>query len=440
MYHPVDAVEVLAWGERVGAVALDPALGYYVFEYYPEWRAKGIELAPLHAPISGTTFVYPALPEATYHRLPPFIADSLPDDFGNAIIDAYLAQQGIRRADVTALDRLAYMASRAMGALEFRPSRGPRHRKSSAVELADLVEGARSVLGGRFDGDRETEAALHSLIQVGTSAGGARAKAVIAWNRTTNEIRSGQLAADPGFEYWLIKLDGIGSDVELGSSGGYGRIEYAYHLMASAAGIAMMECRLLEENDRAHFMTRRFDRVSGRDTAAHKVHTLTLCGIAQLDFRQRGTHDYSQYFQVIDELAMGADAREEAFRRMVFNVLARNCDDHTKNFSFVLDPSSGTGWQPSPAYDVTFAYNPNGEWTYQHLMSVNGKFAGITRDDLLAVADRFRVPRARAVIREVSHAIARWPEFAGLAGVDDTQSAVIGAAHPSLEYAGRAGG
>jgi serine/threonine-protein kinase HipA len=433
MYYPVDAVEVLAWGERVGAIALDPALGYYVFEYYPEWKRRNIELAPLHAPLAGSTFVFPSLPEATYHRLPPFIADSLPDDFGNALIDAYLAQQGIRRTDVTALDRLAYMASRAMGALEFRPSRGPRHRKSSAVELADLVEGARAVLGGAFVGDRETEAALQSLIQVGTSAGGARAKAVIAWNRETNEIRSGQLPADAGFEYWLIKLDGLGADTELGSGGLYGRIEYGYHLMAAAAGIAMTECRLLEENGRAHFMTRRFDRVTGRDSPAYKVHTLTLCGIAHLDFRQRGTHDYSQYFQAIDELGMGADAREEAFRRMVFNVLARNCDDHTKNFSFVLDPSGGAGWQLSPAYDVTFAYNPNGEWTYQHLMSVNGRFAGITRDDLLAVADRFQVPRARAVIREVSAAIAKWPEFAERAGVPATQAAAISAAYPVLD-------
>ncbi|MET4782335.1 type II toxin-antitoxin system HipA family toxin [Glaciihabitans sp. UYNi722] len=433
MYYPVDAVEVLAWGERVGAIALDPALGYYVFEYYPEWKRKEIELAPLHAPLSGSSFVFPSLPESTYYRLPPFIADSLPDDFGNALIDAYLAQQGLRRADVTALDRLAYMASRAMGALEFRPSRGPRHRRSSAVELADLVEGARSVLGGTFAGDRETEAALQSLIQVGTSAGGARAKAVIAWNRETNEIRSGQLPADPGFEYWLIKLDGIGADTELGSGGLYGRIEYAYYLMAGAAGITMTECRLLEENGRAHFMTRRFDRVTGRDSAAHKVHTLTLCGIAHLDFRQRGTHDYSQYFQVIDELGMGPGAREEAFRRMVFNVLARNCDDHTKNFSFVLDPSDGAEWQLSPAYDITFAYNPNGEWTYQHLMSVNGRFAGITRDDMLAVADRFQVPRARAVIREVVAAVGQWTEFAQQAGVEPAQATEIGAVYPDLE-------
>jgi len=425
-YSPVEAVEVLAWGQRVGAVALDPGLGYYVFEYYPEFAATGIELAPGIMPAGGGPYVFPQLPEATFHRLPALLADALPDDFGNALIDAWLARQGIRRADITPLDRLAYMAGRGMGALEFRPSRGPRHRTSSAVELGDLVGGARSMLSGEFAGDRETEAAIQSLIQVGTSAGGARAKAVIAWNRATGEIRSGQLPADDGFEYWLIKLDGVGLDTELGAGGQYGRIEYAYHLMAVAAGIGMTECMLLEENGRAHFMTRRFDR----EQSGAKVHSLTLCGMAHLDFRQRGTHDYAQYFQVIDELGLGADAREQAFRRMVFNVLARNCDDHTKNLSFILGRDSG--WALSPAYDVTYAYNPNGEWTYQHLMSVNGQFSGIGRDDLLAVADRALVPRPKAVIAEVEAAVARWEEFAREAGVDGRTAEDIRKTYPAL--------
>jgi len=427
VYYPVDAVEVSIWGQRVGAVALDPALGYYVFEYYPEFAARGIELAPGQMPSRGGPYAFPQLPAATFHRLPAMLADALPDDFGNALIDAWLARQGIRRADITALDRLAYMASRGMGALEFRPGRGPRHRTSSVVELSDLVGGARSMLSGEFAGDRETEAALQSLIQVGTSAGGARAKAVIAWNRETGAIRSGQLPASAGFEYWLIKLDGVGLDTELGAGGQYGRIEYGYHLMAKASGIDMTECMLLEENGRAHFMTKRFDRTDD----GTKVHSLTLCGIAHLDFRQRGTHDYAQYFQTIDELDLGADAREQAFRRMVFNVLARNCDDHTKNLSFVLEDANSP-WALSPAYDVTYAYNPNGEWTYQHLMSVNGAFAGITMDDLLAVADRHLVPRAKSVIADVQAAVARWPEFAGLAGVDDATASDIRSTYPTL--------
>lgn len=411
-YQPVDAVEVSAWGMRVGAVALDPGTGYYAFEYYPDWIARGIELAPITTPARPGVVVYPRLPDATFHRLPALLADSLPDDFGNALIDAWLAAQGVGRVDVSPLDRLAYMASRAMGALEFKPSRGPRRRTSSAVELSDLVSGARSVLGGRFSDEHATQSALLSLIQVGTSAGGARAKAVIAWNRSTGEIRSGQLPADPGFEYWLIKLDGVGSDRELGASGAYGRIEYAYSLMARAAGIDMTECHLLEENGRAHFMTRRFDRAE--DGA--KRHTLTLCDMAEIDFRQRGVNDYAQLFQVVDELQLGADAREQVFRRMAFNVAARNCDDHTKNHSFLLD-GPGRHWRLSPAYDVTYAYNPAGEWTYQHLLAVNGKFGDITRDDLLAVADRFLVPRPTAVLSEVANAVAAWSDYAEQGGV-----------------------
>jgi serine/threonine-protein kinase HipA len=406
VYQPVDAVEVSAWGMRVGAVALDPASGFYAFEYYRDWIERGIELAPLTMPARPGIRVFPSLSEVTFHRLPALLADSLPDDFGNALIDAWLAAQGVRRDAVSPLDRLAYLASRAMGALEFRPSRGPRYRVPSAIELGDLVEGARRMLGGRFASDKETESALHSLIQVGTSAGGARAKAVIAWSPETGQIKSGQLPADPGFEYWLIKLDGVGS----GNS--YGRIEYAYSLMARAAGIDMMPCRLLEENGRAHFMTKRFDRSD--DGAKH--HALTLCDLAEIDFRLRGTNDYAQLFQVLDALGLDAEVREQVFRRMAFNVLARNCDDHTKNHSFLLDSPNGS-WRLSPAYDVTFAYNPRGEWTYQHLMAVNGKFSSITREDLLAVADRFAVPKPRRVLADVAAAVANWEVFAAEAGL-----------------------
>lgn len=424
-YTPVTAAEVTAWGLRVGAVAPDPTLGAYVFEYYPDWVERGIELAPLRMPLSRRRHVFPTLPEATFHRLPALLADALPDDFGNAIIDAWLARQGIRQNDVTPLDRLAYMASRAMGALEFRPSRGPRQRVASAVEMSALVEGARSVLDARFAGDRETEAAIQSLIQVGTSAGGARAKAVIAWNPETGEIRSGQLPADSGFEFWLIKLDGVGRDSELGSGGEYGRVEYAYSLMARAAGLDMTECRLLEENGRAHFMTKRYDRAAD----GSKIHALTLCGLTHLDFRQRQTHDYSQYFQAIGDLGLGPAAREQAFRRMVFNVLAANCDDHTKNFSFLLD-GPDSSWSLAPAYDITFAYNPAGQWTYQHLMSVDGRFRDIGRADVMAVADRHLVPRASAVVDEVRAAINRWPSFADEAGVAPSAAASMAAAMP----------
>lgn len=410
MYRPVDLIEVRAWGATVGGVSIDPGLGYYVFEYDPKWQARGIELAPLTMPVSQSLHVFPLLPEATYKRLPAMLADALPDDFGNALIDAWMAREGVPKSAITPLDRLAYLGARGMGALEFRPTRGPRHRKATAVAISRLVVSARNALSGKFDGDRETEAAITNLIQVGTSAGGARAKAVIAWNPETLEIRSGQLPADPGFDYWLLKLDGVGKDHELGTGGFYGRIEYAYYLMAKATGIEMFESRLLEENDRAHFMTRRFDRQNGS-----KQHIQTLCAMQHLDFKQRGTHDYNQYFQAIAALKLPETALEEGFRRMVFNVLAANCDDHTKNLSFLMDESGK--WQLAPAYDVTHAYNPKGEWTYQHLMSVNGKFQDITRADLEAVGDRFLIPGYRRIIKSVSEAVGRWPEFAGAAGL-----------------------
>jgi serine/threonine-protein kinase HipA len=309
------------------------------------------------------------------------------------------------------------MAKRGTGALEFWPSRGPTHETSTPVELQSLVEDARKLIQGDLTHDAHARAALANLIHVGTSAGGARAKAVIAWNPVTNEIRSGQFDAPDGFEHWLLKLDGVGKDSELGTGADYGRIEYAYHLMAKQAGVEMSPCRLLEENGRAHFMTRRFDREEiGGKTVKH--HMQTLCAMDHLDYKQRGTHAYAQLFMVLDRLKLGDAALEQTFRRMAFNVMARNCDDHTKNFAFRL--KQGGDWELSPAYDVTHAYNPKGEWTYQHLMSVNGKFDEITRDDLLAEADRFLVPYRKEALADVRAAVENWPEFAKEAGLSKT--------------------
>lgn len=398
----------------MGAVARDPQSGAYVFEYDRKWRVQGVELSPLHMRTQSPLHVFTSLPEETFKRLPAMLADSLPDDFGNALIDAALARQGVSKAQISPLDRLAYMGNRSMGALEFKPARGPRGTKQTAIELSDLVEGARATLQGRFSGDVETEAAIQNIIQVGTSAGGARAKAVVAFNPSTQEIRSGQLRADTGFEYWLLKLDGVGKDLHLGTGRDYGRIEYAYHLMARAAGIEMSDCRLLEENGRAHFMTRRFDRVADR-----KHHVQTLCAMNHLDYKQRATHDYNQLFLTCLALALDVTAMQEVFRRMVFNVLAANCDDHTKNFAFLL--REGETWQLAPAYDVTHAYNPDSSWTYQHLMSVNGKFSGITEADLLQVADRFKIPAAKAIIADVRGAVSTWAACAELARLPETE-------------------
>ncbi len=410
MYHPVNLIEVRAWNKTVGAISLDFGTGFYVFEYAPSWQTGGIELAPLTMSVKESVHIFPLLPEPTFRRLPAMLADAIPDDFGNTLIDAYLAKAGVPKAAITPLDRLAYMGKRGMGALEFRPVRGPRHTKATAVEISKLVISSREALAGTIDGDRDTQAAIMNLIQVGTSAGGARAKAVIAWNPDTNEIRSGQLSADPGFEHWLLKLDGVGDAHDLSTGKGYGRIEYAYYLMARAAGISISESRLLEENGRAHFMTRRFERIDGA-----KLHLQTLCAMQHLDYRQRATHDYSQYFQTITALNLPLHELAEAYRRMAFNVLATNCDDHTKNHSFLMDQTGE--WHLAPAYDLTHSFNPNGEWTYQHLMSVNGKFRNINRNDFHAVGDRFLVPDYKGIIRSVSAAIKRWPEFADAAGV-----------------------
>lgn len=412
----IPVIEVWIWGQRAGAVAADPKLGFYVFAYEPTWRRRGIELAPLTMSIddSRDTFVFPNLPEATFYRLPGMLADALPDDFGNALIDAWMAEHGVPKSDVTALDRLAYMGKRGVGALEFKPARGSHRESAAPLEMKSLVEEARKLVEGSIGSDAYAKAALANMIKVGTSAGGARAKAVIAWNPKTDEIRSGQFDVAAGFEHWILKFDGIGKDIELGVGADYGRIEYAYHKMATQAGIAMSQCHLLEENGRAHFMTKRFDRsvVDGRTV---KHHMQTLCGMSDLDFKQRGTHAYAQLFMAAAQLELGDKATGQIFRRMSFNVMARNCDDHTKNFGFLL--KQGQAWELSPAYDVTHAYSPRGEWTYQHLMSLNGKFRDITREDLLAEADRFGVRRANDLLADVRGAIENWNDHAAEAGL-----------------------
>lgn len=426
-YRQVGRIEVRLWGELVGAAALDPRYGYYAFRYTPEFVARGVEPAPLRMPLSETeTYLFTDLPEATYKRLPALLSDALPDDFGNALIDRYMAERGMSATSVSALDRLAYMASRGIGALTFKPTRGPATKKPTALDLTKLVTQARAAVEGHFDGDDAASAALRSIIEVGTSAGGARAKAVIAWNPQTEEIRSGQLDAPDGFEHWLLKFDGMGKDNELGQAQGYGRIEYAYHLMAHDAGVDMTACRLLHENGRAHFMTRRFDR-EGR---SGRHHMQTLCALDHVDYKKKGTNAYAQLFRAIHTLKLPYEALEEAFRRMVFNVMTRNCDDHSKNFSFRL--REGQGWELAPAYDVTFAHNPKGEWTHQHLMSVNGKFKDFNEGDLLAEAERFAIGSARRVIDQVRAAVRDWPKFASSAGIATAQTMDIGGYHQLL--------
>jgi serine/threonine-protein kinase HipA len=428
-YKRVERIEVYLWNMYVGAVALDPKLNYYVFAYDKQFGKSGIEISPLHMPLNDTEKVYyfTDLPEATYKRLPAMLADALPDDFGNALIDRYMADKGISPKQITQLDRLAYMSKRAMGALEFKPSRGPKTQKPTSLQMSSLVFEARKMIKGTVIDDEHASAALRSIIEIGTSAGGARAKAVIAWNPKTQEINSGQLDAQPGFEHWLLKFDGMGMDRELGSSQDYGRIEYAYYLMAVNAGITMTESRLLQENGRAHFMTKRFDRADNNT----KHHMQSLCAINHLDYKKKSTNSYEQLFLTILQLSLDHKAKVQAFRRMVFNVMARNCDDHTKNFSFLLH--QGSSWELAPAYDVTFAHNPEGEWTSQHLMSVNGKYHSFEVSDMLAVAERFGIGEAKQIIDEVRNAIKSWPVFADQAGIRKQEIIRIGKLHLLLK-------
>ncbi|MGE3327620.1 MAG: type II toxin-antitoxin system HipA family toxin [Acidimicrobiia bacterium] len=417
-YQPTDLVEVIAWGRTVGAVALDPASGWYAFGYDSNWIRSGIELAPLHMPLRSRPYEFPQLSRSTFYGLPAMLADALPDAFGNALVNAWMAEQGIAADRITPLDRLAYAADRAMGALEFKPpARDSGDIAPTAVQLADLVLAARRTVHGQFDSDETARDALTQLIQVGTSAGGARAKAVVAFNPSTSQVRSAYGTPREGFEQWLIKLDGVsatgmdGREDRLGESAPYGRIEYAYSLMAVAAGIDMAPCQLLAEGPRRHFMTRRFDR--GDDGERH--HLMSLCAMAHLDFNLTGTHSYDQYLQTVAALDLGLDARQQAFRRMAFNVMAVNRDDHTKNLAFLRRRDGG--WELAPAFDVTHAYHPNSRWTSRHLMAVNGKFEAIDLADLYAVGERNEVPGYKRCIREVRAAVDAWPDFASRAEV-----------------------
>lgn len=412
--------EVRLWGRTIGAVSLASGEQVAAFQFAPEFVSSDIQLSPLVMPLSHQVYRFPELSKETFHGLPGLLADSLPDKFGNALINAWLAGQGRRADSFNAVERLCYTGSRGMGALEFVPMGGPRVQQSTQVDIDALVVLASDVLANRNRltssfADAQKAEALKDILRVGTSAGGARAKAVIAWNRQSNEVRSGQVAADEGFEYWLLKFDGVtgNRDRELDDPQGYCAIEYAYSLMASAAGIDMSECRLLEEGGRRHFMTRRFDRTE----EGGKLHMQSLCALAHFDFNQAGAHSYEQALLVIRQLGLPMQTREQQFRRMAFNIIARNQDDHVKNIAFLMDRRGQ--WSLSPAFDVTYSYNPQGAWTATHQMSMNGKRDDFSLDDFVQCGKNAGLKRGRAetIVSEVQATVTRWPEFAEAAKV-----------------------
>ena len=401
----VTTAEVHLWEHHVGTVFWNEAQQVASFEYEPSFLGKGLKVAPITMPLTDDIYSFPALPQRTFMGLPGMLAEALPDAFGRALLDNWLAAQG--RQDANPVERLCFQGQRSMGALEFVPSKERILNAQQAIEVGSLVDAAREALHNKesfVTNISNSDEALLDIIRVGTSAGGQRPKAVIAYNDATGEVRSGQTSAPEGFDYWLIKLDGV-YNKELGDPMHFGEIEYVHYLLAKEAGINMTECRLYREHDRTHFMTRRFDRVNG-----HKLHMQTLCGIAHYDFNMLHAYSYEQAFGIMRRLRLTYPEAEEFYRRMVFNVVARNQDDHTKNISFLMNRKGE--WRLSPAYDMAWAYNPNGGWTATHQMSINNKWDNITREDLLNVAYEMNVKGAKKIIDQVVDAVSQWRRLA----------------------------
>ena len=414
------------WGQDIGAVSWLPDRELAAFEFEPRFLALGLDVAPLVMPRAearGQVFVFPTLNRETFMGLPGLLADALPDKFGNALIDAWLARTGRVIAEFNPVERLCYMGDRGMGALEFRPALNTDLKRRVSVDIAELVALAREVTAARDrldarvgSGDGPDAEALRDILRVGTSAGGARAKAVIAMNGA-GRILSGQGPVPEGYDHWLLKFDGV-ADLLLGKTRDHGRIEYAYSLMASAAGITMSECRLLEENGRAHFLTKRFDR-----WALGKRHLQSLCGLAHYDYNAPGAYGYEQVFAVMRELRLPRAEAVQQYRRILFNVVARNQDDHTKNIAFLMDQDGQ--WRLAPAFDMIYAHNPGGRWTSRHQMTINGKRDGFTRDDLLAVGRSLGIHAPDRMLGEIVDVVARWPDYARETGVNPARAREI---------------
>ena len=420
------AVEAWLWGRQVGAATWDSDANCAIFRYSGDFAAGGLEVSPITMPLDGrASYSFRELQERPYMGLPGLLSDALPDKFGNGLINEWFAQKGMKEAQFSPIDRLCYIGSRAMGALEFLPATSEGLDRSARVEIGELVEIVGRIMAEKEDFstilERNEEAVLN-LLSVGTSAGGAKPKALLAINRDKTEVRSGQVAAPGGFGQWLFKFDGVTEGGELGKSSRKedGRVEYAYHLMAREAGVEMAECELFEEGGRAHFMTRRFDRSED----GGKLHAQTLAALNHFQWEQPGLVGYEQLFQTVRELNIGMPAIEQCFRRMAFNILARNHDDHSKNHAFLMDRKGE--WSLAPAYDLTFAYRPGGRNIGVHQMRLAGKRDNFERDDLLDLGRKNDMKKPDDILKEVEDAVSRWPGFAGEAGVDKELAGEIG--------------
>ncbi len=412
----VNLGKVMMYGMTVGVIRWDETRDIALFEYDRDFAKRGIEPSPLMMPVTpGRVYSFGTLSRDTFSGLPGMLADSLPDTYGRALFDKWLSLTG--RTVGNPLESLCFLGRRCMGALEFEPAIETGVDTNRIIEVSALVEVAKSALGEksefRTNMDEDRKSAISQILRLGTSAGGQRAKAIIAYNKATGEVRSGQTDAPAGFEHYIIKLDGVKSEAGLKSTENYGRLEYSFYRLARKCGIDMSECSLIEENGRAHFLTKRFDRIGNS-----KVHMQTLCGIAHYDFHLLHAYSYEQAFGVMRALRLTYGEAREMFRRMVFNVVVRNQDDHTKNISYLMDESGK--WRLSPAYDMGYAYNPAGKWTATHQMSVNGRFDGINRADLMACAAKNSISDAVDIIDEVCEAVSTWPALALDCGVPRT--------------------
>ena len=420
----VDYAKVKIWDTFVGVVTWDSKNKLADFQYDKKFIEKNLDISPIKMPVSKGDRIYSfpeLLPskentEDTFKGLPGLLADSLPDKYGNLLIDKWLAQNGRAPDSMNPVEKLCFIGNRGMGALEFEPSQIKSGKNTFSIEVKGLVEIAQKMLSNREHFETtlkvDEQRAMEEILKIGTSAGGARPKAVIAFNEKTKEVRSGQTKAPNGFSHWLLKLDGV-SDVQFGDSHGWGRVEYAYHLMAKACNIEMTECELLEENGRAHFMTKRFDR-EGNQT---KHHIQTLCGINHFDYNNMFAYSYEQVFQTMRILKLSYPEAEQMFRRMVFNVLATNCDDHTKNFSFRLKKEGK--WELAPAYDVCYSFDPTNIWVNQQTLSINGKHKDIDKGDLMTIAKVNKIKKGEQIIDKINDVVKNWNDFALKAKVSD---------------------
>ncbi|PJE48119.1 MAG: toxin HipA [Sediminibacterium sp.] len=401
------------WDNIVGAISWDPQRGIAYFEYEPSFLNNLWDLSPIKMSTNnarGRIFSFPELiRNNTFKGLPGLLADVLPDKYGNELINIWLNKNGRPADSMNPVELLCFIGKRGMGALEFEPVISGAFVKSTKIEVSQLIEIAQAILSKKqlfkVKLSNDDAKALSDILKIGTSAGGARAKAVIAFNQNTGEVKSGQADVSKGFEHWLIKFDGV-TDAEIGVSNGYGRVEMAYHLMAKQAGIQMMECRLYEESGRAHFLTKRFDREKNNQ----KLHVQSFCALNHFDFNEVSSFSYEQLFQTMRSLRLPYPEAEQLFRRMAFNVMARNCDDHTKNFSFIMNQAGD--WRLAPAFDICHAYRPNSIWVSQHALSVNGKRNNISKDDLLILAKNMNIKKAPAILNQINSTVKSWKDFA----------------------------